>query len=106
MGPQTSQVLFQQTLQDASGAQSADASQAASQPQTDYDIPKQIVDQARLIKSTEDTQMVIKLKPEHLGELTLKVSVTANGSVNASFHSDNAQVRAAIESSMRTLPAC
>lgn len=100
MGPQTSQVLFQQTLQDASGAQSADASQAASQPQTDYDIPKQIVDQARLIKSTEDTQMVIKLKPEHLGELTLKVSVTANGSVNASFHSDNAQVRAAIESSM------
>lgn len=44
--------------------------------------------------------MVIKLKPEHLGELTLKVSVTANGSVNASFHTDNAQVRGIIESSM------
>ena len=44
--------------------------------------------------------MVIKLNPEHLGELTLKVSVTQNGSVNASFHSDNAQVRAVIENSL------
>ena len=96
--PQAAPVLFQQTMQDASSVQSSAA--PANQPQTDYEIPKQIVDQARLIKSTEDTQMVIKLKPEHLGELTLKVSVSANGSVNASFHSDNVQVRAAIESSM------
>ena len=96
---QAAPTLFQQTLQDTSTVQSA-ASPQVSQPQTDYDIPRQIVDQARLIHSTEDTQMVIKLKPEHLGELTLKVSVTANGSVNASFHTDNAQVRAAIESSM------
>ena len=96
---QAAPTLFQQTLQDTSTVQSA-ASPQVSQPQTDYDIPRQIVDQARLIRSTEDTQMVIKLKPEHLGELTLKVSVTANGSVNASFHTDNAQVRAAIESSM------
>ena len=96
---QAAPTLFQQTLQDTSTVQSA-ASPQVSQPQTDYGIPRQIVDQARLIRSTEDTQMVIKLKPEHLGELTLKVSVTANGSVNASFHTDNAQVRAAIESSM------
>ena len=71
-----------------------------NQPQTNYDIPKQIVEQAKLIRSVEDTQMVIKLKPEHLGELTLKVSVSADGAVNASFHSDNAQVRGIIESSM------
>lgn len=44
--------------------------------------------------------MVIKLKPEHLGELTLKVSVSSSGAVNASFHTDNAQVRGIIESSM------
>jgi flagellar hook-length control protein FliK len=44
--------------------------------------------------------MVIKLNPEHLGELTLKVSVSANGAVNASFHSDNAQVRAIIENTL------
>ena len=53
-----------------------------------------------MIKSTDNTEMVIKLKPEHLGDLTLKVSVTANGAVNASFHSDNAQVRTIIENSM------
>jgi len=44
--------------------------------------------------------MVIKLNPEHLGELTLRVSVSANGAVNASFHSDNAQVRTIIENSL------
>ena len=70
------------------------------QTQDNFDIPRQIVDQARLIRRAADTQMVIKLNPEHLGELTLKVSVTQNGSVNASFHSDNAQVRAVIENSL------
>ena len=44
--------------------------------------------------------MVIRLKPEHLGELTLKVSVAASGTVNAAFHTDNASVRAIIETSM------
>ena len=44
--------------------------------------------------------MVIKLNPEHLGELTLKVSVSQSGAVNASFHSENAQVRTIIENSL------
>ena len=48
----------------------------------------------------EQTEMVIRLKPEHLGELTLKVSVAASGAVNATFHTDNASVRAIIETSM------
>ena len=89
---------FQQNLQDVASLGSSNAQ--AAQPQTNYDIPRQIVDQAKLIKSVEDTQMVIKLKPEHLGELTLKVSVSSSGAVNASFHTDNAQVRGIIESSM------
>jgi len=79
----------------ATGTQSA-----ASQPAPDYDVPKQIVEQAKLVKLADDTQMIIKLKPEHLGELTLKVSVSASGAVNASFHTDNAQVRNIIENSM------
>ena len=77
-------------------AENVNARQMAEQA----DIPKQIVEQARLIKTVENTQMVIKLKPEHLGELTLRISVSSNGSVNASFHSDNAQVRGIIENSM------
>jgi len=71
-----------------------------NQPLAKYDIPGQIVEQARLIKTTEDTQMVIKLSPEHLGDLTLKVSVANGGAVTASFHSDNAQVRTILENSL------
>ena len=73
------------------------AAQAARQNEN---IPAQIVEQARLIRSAENTEMVINLKPEHLGQLTLRVSVSQNGAVNASFYSDNAQVRAAIENSL------
>ena len=69
-------------------------------PQPDYEIPRQIVEQARLLRTLNDTQMVIRLHPEHLGELTLRVSVGSNGSVQASFHSDNAQVRNVIENSL------
>jgi len=71
----------------------------AARPATDYEIPKQIIDQVRLIKTTEDTQMVIRLKPEHLGELVLKVTV-AGGAVSTAFHSDNAEVRSIIENSL------
>lgn len=69
-------------------------------PQDDFDVPGQIVRQARLIRTAENTEMVIKLNPEHLGELTLRISVSQNGAVNASFHSDNAQVRTIIENSI------
>jgi len=74
--------------------------QAPQRPQPDYEIPRQIVEQARLLRTLNDTQMVIRLRPEHLGELTLRVSVGSNGAVQASFHSDNAQVRNVIENSL------
>lgn len=80
----------------------AAAATTTPQPLAEYDIPGQIVEQAHLIKGTEDTQMVIKLKPEHLGELTLKVTVE-NGTVSASFHSDNSQVRGLLETTMTQL---
>ena len=74
--------------------------QDAQRPQPNYEIPRQIVEQARLLRTLNDTQMVIRLHPEHLGELTLRVSVGSNGAVQASFHSDNAQVRNVIENSL------
>ena len=89
---------FQQQVQEA--AVPNEPSPLPPQMQTDYEVPSQIVEQARLIRSAEDTEMVIHLKPEHLGDLTLKISVAENGAVNASFHSDNAQVRAIIENSL------
>lgn len=92
---------FQQHIQEnVSALKSTENVKAPDVPNDNFDIPKQIVEQARLIRRGEDTQMVIKLNPEHLGELTLKVSVTSNGSVNASFHSDNTAVRTIIENSL------
>lgn len=70
------------------------------QTQDPYNVMQQIVDQARLIRSDANTEMVIRLNPEHLGELTLRVAVTASGAINATFHTENAQVRGLLESSM------
>ena len=93
--------MFQQSLNDSiRGIDRSDDVQQTNAPQDDFNVPRQIIDQARLLRRGADTQMVIKLNPEHLGELTLKVSVSANGAVNASFHSDNAQVRAIIENTL------
>ena len=73
------------------------------QPVSDaYNITSQIIDQARLVAGTKNTEMIIQLKPEHLGELTFKVSVE-NGIVSASFHSNNPEVRSMIESSLYQL---
>ena len=80
--------------------QVAPAAEVPQRPQTDYEIPRQIVEQARLLRTLNDTQMIIRLKPEHLGELTLRVAVGSDGAVQASFHSDNAHVRSVIENSL------
>lgn len=94
----TGVMTFSQTLAQAEPAVAAAAPQAI--PQTDYEVPRQIVDQARLIQRGQDTEMVIHLKPEHLGDLTLRVSVDTDGAVNASFHSNNAEVRTIIENTL------
>ena len=52
------------------------------------------------MQNGQNSEMIIKLNPEHLGELSLKVSVNGNGGVTATFHTDNAQVRAILETGM------
>ncbi|WP_072934161.1 flagellar hook-length control protein FliK [Schwartzia succinivorans] len=84
-------------VQQTAAVQQLDEAQQVRDP---YNVMQQIVDQAKLIRSGEDTEMVIQLNPKHLGELTLRVSVSTNGAVNASFHTDNPTVRGLIESSM------
>ncbi|HWR43164.1 flagellar hook-length control protein FliK [Sporomusa sp.] len=84
------------------GATVIDA-QLQAKPSTDvHQIVDQIVEQSRMISKPQNTEMIIKLKPEHLGELTLKV-VVENGTINASFHSNNAEVRNVIEASLPQL---
>lgn len=76
--------------------------QAATTTQDPHNVAGQIVDHARLITRAENSEMVIKLKPEHLGELTLKI-VVDSGAVSATFHTANSEVRAAIEASLPQL---
>lgn len=87
---------FAETMNAAAPTEAAPVQQA----QDPYNVMQQIVDQARLIRSDANTEMVIRLNPEHLGELTLRVAVTASGAINATFHTENAQVRGLLESSM------
>lgn len=94
-----SQVMNPQALLQPLQGQVAET-QDVPRAQEDYGVPKQIVEQARLLRLPGNTEMVIKLTPEHLGELTLRVSVSSAGAVNASFHSDNVVVRNIIETSM------
>jgi flagellar hook-length control protein FliK len=80
-----------------------DVKSVPSQPVADpYHIASQIIDQAHLVAGAKNTEMIIQLKPEHLGELTFKVSVEG-GVVSASFHSNNPEVRSIIESSLYQL---
>ena len=94
---------FQQIL---GNAQTTDNVGAINEPQQaqhtsrTYNVPQQIVEQAKLLQNGQNSEMIIKLNPEHLGELSLKVSVNGNGGVTATFHTDNAQVRAILETGM------
>lgn len=100
-----SELLQQRTLHTDSkpSVGAAEAKSAAADFVKDtHNITTQIVDQARLLKNNQETQMIIRLKPEHLGELTLKIAVD-KGIINASFHSDNPEVRTVLESSLQQL---
>lgn len=98
--------LFQSVMEKQSGVKPFEA--VASQPQqqtvpTDsYGVASQIVEHAKLISRPQNTEMIIKLKPEHLGELTFKVAVE-QGTMTASFHSTNPEVRSIIETSLPQL---
>lgn len=84
---------------------SADTLPTNSSVKDTYQVAQQIVEQAKLIRSPftpENSQMIITLKPEHLGELMLKVSVDA-GVVTAAFHTNNSEVRSIIENSLPQL---
>jgi flagellar hook-length control protein FliK len=63
-------------------------------------VREQIVQQARLIRAENGSEMVIRLKPEHLGDMTLRISVSSEGAVTASFFTNNAEVRHIVENSL------
>jgi flagellar hook-length control protein FliK len=66
------------------------------------EIISQIVEKAKVVLTDDKSEMIIHLKPDHLGKLSLKI-VTERGAVVAKFIAESEQVKAAIESNMDNL---
>lgn len=72
------------------------------QPIKTADVVNQVMEQAKVILGQDKTEMVIQLKPDHLGKLELKV-VTEQGIVAAKFIAESQQVKEIIETNMQLL---
>lgn len=66
------------------------------------EVINQVVEQAKVIIGQDKSEMVIHLKPDHLGKLELKV-VTEQGIVAAKFIAESQQVKEIIETNMQLL---
>lgn len=75
---------------------------ATRQPVSTSDIVNQVVEQAKVTLGQDKSEMVIQLKPDHLGKLELKV-VTEQGIVAAKFIAENQKVKEIIETNMQLL---
>lgn len=66
------------------------------------EIISQVIENAKVILTPDKSEMVMDLKPDSLGKISLKV-VTENGIVMARFVAENQQVRQVLESNMQLL---
>ncbi|MHB8064585.1 MAG: flagellar hook-length control protein FliK [Ruminiclostridium sp.] len=72
------------------------------QPIKNSEVLNQVVEQAKVIIGQDKSEMIIQLKPDHLGKLELKV-VTEQGIVAAKFIAESQQVKEIIETNMQLL---
>lgn len=72
------------------------------QPVRTTEVMNQVVENAKVILGQDKSEMVIQLKPDHLGKLELKV-VTEQGIVAAKFIAENQKVKEIIETNMQLL---
>ncbi len=73
-----------------------------STPITAREIVSQVVENAKIILTSEKSEMVMELKPDSLGKISLKV-VTENGIVMAKFIAESQQVKQVLETNMQLL---
>ncbi len=71
-------------------------------PVSKNELFSQIIEKARVVTNGEKSEMVMDLKPESLGKLSLKI-VTEHGIVSAKFIAENQQVKEIIETNMQLL---
>lgn len=66
------------------------------------EIINQVLEKAKVVLTGDKSEMVMDLKPDSLGKLSLKV-VTENGIVMAKFVAENQQVKQVLETNMQLL---
>ena len=76
----------------------------APEQRTDtYEVARQVMEGMKSsVDRLQNSQVIITLKPEHLGEVTVKINVDGDR-VTAAFHAANSEVRAILESSLPQL---
>lgn len=101
-GDENVQQMFVNSVSDSSVT--ADVSHIAPQRQTvpAREIISQIVEKAGAVITQDKAEMVMELKPESLGRISLKV-VTENGIITARFVAENRQVQQVLETNMQML---
>ena len=65
-------------------------------------ILRQVADQVRLTHRPGTAEMIMHLKPEQLGDVTVKLMMES-GRLTAKFHADNPEVRMVLENSLQQL---
>ncbi len=83
--------------------QRLDFSDKLVDPKNVQDIVDNLVEQAKLTQKPGISEMIIRLKPENLGEMTVRITAETNGIVTASFHSNNPEVRQMIQEALPAL---
>jgi len=97
---QFSSVIGSQQLNNTESTSVLKADRGA--PVQKQEIIRQIIDKAKVLLDGDKSEMVVDLKPDHLGKLSLKV-VTENGIVAAKIMAENQQVKQILESNMQLL---
>lgn len=70
--------------------------------QETIDIIDQVAEQVDVTLVEDKSEMVIKLKPDHLGKVTMQISVE-NGNVTAKFLAESQRVKEALEANFQDL---
>ena len=65
-------------------------------------ILSQVMEKAKVVLTENKSEMVVDLKPDHLGKLSLKL-ITENGIVMAKFTAESQQVKEVLEANMQLL---
>lgn len=72
------------------------------QPISKREILTQVIDKAKVVFNGDKSEMVLSMRPESLGKLSLKI-VTENGIITAKFIAESQQVKEVLESNMQLL---